>query len=74
MAFDPNSVTVFEKERRKQAMESNETKTAKSISMGFSYWSLAQQIKTNHNLKGKGFNSVVAFCILEIGKIDGLES
>jgi len=74
MAFDPNCVTILERERRLREGERNETKTAKSISMGFSYWSLAQQIKTKHNLKGKGFNSVVAFCILEIGKIDGLES
>ena len=72
--FNPDYVTPIERERRDKENERNETKTAKSISMGFSYWSLAQQIKTNHNLKGKGFNSVVAFCILEIGKIDGLES
>jgi len=74
MAFDPNYVTIMERERRLRENERNETKTAKSISMGFSYWSLAQQIKTKHNLKGKGFNSVVAFCIHEIGKIEGLES
>jgi len=72
--FNPDYVTPIERERRDKENERNETKTAKSISMGFSYWSLAQQIKTKHNLKGKGFNSVVAFCIYEIGKIDGLES
>jgi len=72
--FNPDYVTPIERERRVKENERNETKTAKSISMGFSYWSLAQQIKTKHNLKGKGFNSVVAFCIYEIGKIDGLES
>ena len=72
--FNPDYVTPIERERRLKENERNETKTAKSISMGFSYWSLAQQIKTKHNLKGKGFNSVVAFCIYEIGKIDGLES
>ena len=72
--FNPDYVTPVERERRLKENERNETKTAKSISMGFSYWSLAQQIKTKHNLKGKGFNSVVAFCIYEIGKIDGLES
>ena len=72
--FNPDFITSLERERRLKENERNETKTAKSISMGFSYWSLAQQIKTKHNLKGKGFNSVVAFCIYEIGKIDGLES
>jgi len=72
--FNRDYVTPVERERRLKENERNETKTAKSISMGFSYWSLAQQIKTKHNLKGKGFNSVVAFCIYEIGKIDGLES
>jgi len=72
--FNPDYITPVERERRLKENERNETKTAKSISMGFSYWSLAQQIKTKHNLKGKGFNSVVAFCIYEIGKIDGLES
>jgi len=72
--FNPDYVTPIERERRDKENERNETKTAKSISMGFSYWYLAQQIKTKHNLKGKGFNSVVAFCIYEIGKIDGLES
>ena len=72
--FNRDYVTPIERERRLKENERNETKTAKSISMGFSYWSLAQQIKTKHNLKGKGFNSVVAFCIYEIGKIDGLES
>ena len=72
--FNRDYVTPIERERRLKENERNETKTAKSISMGFSYWSLAQQIKTKHNLKGKGFNSVVAFCILEIGKIEGIES
>ena len=72
--FNPDYVTPIERERRDKENERNETKTAKSISMGFSYWSLAQQIKTKHNLKGKGFNSVIAFCVHEIGKIEGLES
>jgi len=72
--FNPDAVTAIERERRIREGERNETKTAKSISMGFSYWSLAQQIKTKHNLKGKGFNSVIAFCVHEIGKIEGLES
>ena len=72
--FNRDYVTPIERERRLKENERNETKTAKSISMGFSYWSLAQQIKTKHNLKGKGFNSVVAYCLYEIGKIDGLET
>jgi len=72
--FNPDYITPVERERRLKENERNEIKTAKSISIGFSYWSLAQQIKTKHNLKGKGFNSVVAYCLHEIGKIDGLES
>ena len=72
--FNPDAVTALERERRLKEGERNETKTAKTISMGHSYWALAQQIKTKHNLKGKGFNSVIAFCIYEIGWIDGLES
>jgi len=72
--FNPDYITPIERERRLKENERNEIKTAKSISIGFSYWSLAQQIKTKHNLKGKGFNSVVAYCFHEIGKIDGLES
>ena len=72
--FNPDFVTSLERARRQFMVDMNETKTAKSISLGFSYWSLAQQIKTKHNLKGKGFNSVVAFCIHEIGKIEGIES
>jgi len=72
--FNRDYVTPIERERRLKENERNEIKTAKSISIGFSYWSLAQQIKTKHNLKGKGFNSVVAYCLHEIGKIDGLES
>ena len=72
--FNPDFVTSLERARRIEEQERNEIKTAKSISLGFSYWSLAQQIKTKHNLKGKGFNSVIAFCIHEIGKIEGIES
>jgi len=72
--FNPDFITSLERERRLKENERNEIKTAKSISIGFSYWSLAQQIKTKHNLKGKGFNSVVAYCLYEIGKIDGLET
>jgi len=72
--FNRDYVTPIERERRLKENERNEIKTAKSISIGFSYWSLAQQIKTKHNLKGKGFNSVVAYCLHEIGKIDDLES
>jgi len=72
--FNPDFITSLERERRLKENERNEIKTAKSISIGFSYWSLAQQIKTKHNLKGKGFNSVVAYCLYEIGKIDGIET
>ena len=72
--FNPDFITSLERARRIQEQERNEIKTAKTISLGFSYWALAQQIKTKHNLKGKGFNSVVAFCIHEIGKIEGIES
>jgi len=72
--FNPDFITSLERERRLKENERKEIKTAKSISIGFSYWSLAQQIKTKHNLKGKGFNSVVAYCLYEIGKIDGIET
>ena len=71
MSLDPNFVTKLERERRLKAAQ-KETKTAKTISIPISYWSLLDQVR--NKLGKKNANETIMYCIKEIGIEEGLES
>jgi hypothetical protein len=69
--FNPDHVTPLERARRLKAAQ-KEIKTAKTISIPSSYWSLADQIR--NKLGKKNANETIMYCIKEIAIEEGLES
>jgi hypothetical protein len=69
--FNPDYVTVEERERRRKAGV-KEIKVAKTISIPVSYWALLDEIR--NKLGKKNANETLQYCIEQIGIEEGLES
>ena len=69
--WNKNYVTVDEKERRRKAGV-GEIKSAVTITMPTTYWSVLQQLQTE--LGKKTASETMMYCILEIAAEKGIES
>ena len=69
--LDPKMVTKEEKERRRKAGV-GEIKSAVTITMPTTYWSVLDQLKTQ--LHKKTASETMMYCILEIATEKGIES